>query len=100
MKTSPEIIRVTEVEPLGGFVLRLRFNDDSERVLDLADELWGPVFEPLKADPGLFRAVRIEGDSIAWPNGADIDPDVLHGSEVPAGNLPTVTYGRLIRCSS
>jgi hypothetical protein len=84
MTTVPEIIRVTEVEPLGGFVLRLRFNDESERILDLEDDLWGPVFEPLKTDPALFRAVRIEGDSIAWPNGADMDPDVLHGSEQPA----------------
>lgn len=100
MRKKPEMIRVTEVEPLGDFVLRLRFNDDSERVLDLEDELWGPVFEPLKANPDLFRAVRIEGPTIAWPNGADIDPDVLHGSEVPAGNLPSETLGRLIRCSS
>lgn len=94
------MIRVTEVEPLGGFVLRLRFNDESERVLDLEDELWGPVFEPLKANPDLFRAVKIEGPTIAWPNGADFDPDVLHGSEVPAGNLPSETFGRLIQCSS
>lgn len=100
MKSSPEIIRVTEVEPLAGFVLRLRFNDDSERILDLEGELWGPVFEPLKADPELFRAVRIEGDSIAWPNGADIDPDVLHGSEVPEGRPSSSTFGRPIQCSS
>lgn len=78
------MIRVTEVEPLGGFVLRLRFNDDTERVVDLEDRLWGPVFQPLKEDPELFRAVKIEGPTIAWPNGADLDPDVLHGSEQPA----------------
>jgi len=95
---KPEMISVIEVKPLGGFVLRLRFNDGSERVLDFEDELWGPVFEPLKADPDLFRAVRIDGPTIAWPNGADVDPDVLHGSEIPAGR--STTYGRLIRCSS
>jgi Protein of unknown function (DUF2442) len=84
MKTTPEMIRVTEVEPLGGFVLRLRFNDESVRIVDLEDDLWGPVFEPLKADPALFRAVKIEGPTICWANGADMDPDVLHGSEVAA----------------
>lgn len=94
------MIRVTEVEPLEGFILRLRFNDGSERTLDLEDELWGPVFEPLKADRDLFRAVRIEGPTIAWPNGADFDPDVLHGSEIPAGRPTSATFGRLIRCSS
>jgi Protein of unknown function (DUF2442) len=84
MNATPETIRVTEVEPLGGFVLRLRFNDGSERVVDLEDDLWGPVFEPLKADPALFRAVELDGATIYWPNGADMDPDVLHGSEKAA----------------
>jgi Protein of unknown function (DUF2442) len=97
---ADEMIRVTEVEPLGGFVLRVRFNDGSERVIDFEDELYGPVFEPLKADPELFRAVRIEGPTIAWPNGADIDPDVLHGSEAAAGRPSSPTFGRSIRCSS
>lgn len=96
MKTKPEMIRVTEVEPLGGFVLRLRFNDDSERAIDLEEELYGPIFEPLKADPDLFRAVKIEGQSIAWPNGADVDPDVLHGSEVPSGRPPWAKFGRTV----
>jgi hypothetical protein len=93
------MIRVTEVEPLGGFVLRLRFNDGSERVIDLEDELQGPVFKPLKANPDLFRAVRIEGPTVAWPNGADIDPDVLHGSEVPEGRPPSATFGRPVQPS-
>jgi len=99
---TPEIIRVTEVEALGGFVLRLGFNDDSERTLDLEDELWGPVFEPLKADPNLFRAVKVDHElgTICWPNGADIDPDVLHGSEVPMGRPASSTFGRPIQCSS
>jgi hypothetical protein len=72
------MIRVTEVEPLGGFVLRLRFNDDTERVVDLEDRLHGEVFEPLKEDPELFRAVKIEGPTIAWPNEADLAPEFLH----------------------
>lgn len=37
----------------------------------------GPVFEPLRADPGLFAKVRVEGGTVVWPNGADLDPDVL-----------------------
>ncbi len=78
MTKNVEMIRVIEVEPLGGFVLRLRFNDDTERVVDLEDELWGPVFEPLKEDPELFRAVKIDGPTIAWPNEADLAPEFLH----------------------
>jgi hypothetical protein len=86
MTVKTKMIRVTEVEPLDGFSLRLRFNDGSERVVDLESELWGPVFEPLKADPDLFRQVRVDEEigTIVWPNGADMDPDVLHGSRQPA----------------
>jgi hypothetical protein len=69
------------VEPLGGFVLRLSFDDGSEREIDLEAELWGPVFEPLRANPELFRQVSVDQElgTIVWPNGADMDPDVLHG---------------------
>jgi len=86
MTVKTKMIRVTEVEALDGFSLRLRFNDGSERVVDLESELWGPVFEPLKADPDLFRQVRVDEEigTIVWPNGADMDPDVLHGSQQPA----------------
>jgi hypothetical protein len=86
MTVKSETIRVTEVEPLHGFTLRLRFNDGRERVVDFAEELWGPVFAPLKADPELFRQVRVDPEigTITWPGGADMDPDVLHGSREPA----------------
>jgi hypothetical protein len=86
MTVKTKMIRVTDVEPLDGFSLQLRFSDGAERVVDLAEELWGPVFEPLKADPALFRQVRVDEEigTIVWPNGADMDPDVLHGSHEPA----------------
>lgn len=86
MSSNVEIIRVTEVNSLGDFVLRLRFNDGTERVIDFEDQLWGEVFEPLKENPELFRAVKLDEElgTIVWPNGADMDPDVLHGSEQAA----------------
>jgi Protein of unknown function (DUF2442) len=80
MRNKIKMIRVTQVELLGGFALRLRFNDRTERVVDLEDRLHGEVFEPLKEDLELFRAVRIEGESIAWPNGADLAPEFLHSA--------------------
>jgi len=86
MTVKTASIRVTEVESLGGFLLRLRFNDGAERILDFASELWGPVFEPLRLDPHLFRQVRVDPElgTIVWPNGADMDPDVLRGRRDPA----------------
>jgi hypothetical protein len=79
------MVAVTNVEPLDGYRLRLWFDDGSERKVDLADELWGPMAEPLR-DPELFRRVRIDPElrTIVWPNGFDMDPDVLHGDHEPA----------------
>jgi hypothetical protein len=71
---------------MDGFSVRLGFTDGTERTLDLDPYLRGPVFEPLRADPKLFGAVRVDPElgTIVWPNGADICPDVLHGGRTPA----------------
>ncbi len=68
----------------------MRFSDGSERTVDLAPFLWGPVFEEIAADHEVFRRVRVdpEARTIVWPNGADLDPDVLHGDFEPAAKGP------------
>jgi hypothetical protein len=65
-------------------VLRLRFSDGATREVDPEPELWGPVFEPLR-DLDSFREVAVDPilGTIVWPNGADMDPDVLHGCAPP-----------------
>jgi Protein of unknown function (DUF2442) len=85
--------RIRSVKPLEGFVLRLSFDDGTTRDVDLEGELWGPVFEPLRADRELFREVRVDEElgTIVWPNGADMDPDVLHGDFEPA-DAATVSH--------
>ena len=74
------MVAVTTVEPLDGYKLRLIFDDGSKRVVDLTADLWGPMGEPLR-DPAVFRQVRVDPElrTIVWPNGFDLDPDVLHG---------------------
>ena len=81
MSTRTRTARISSVEPLEGFVLRVGFDDGTTRDVNLADELWGPVFEPLRNDPQLFRQVQVDRElgTVVWPNGADLDPDVLHG---------------------
>lgn len=84
MTKIPPLVLVTSVEPLDGYVLRLSFDDGTTRDIDVEWLLAGPVFEPLLSDPEMFRKVRVEGGTVVWPNGADIDPVVLLGSAEPA----------------
>lgn len=78
--------RITAAEPLGDYRLRLTFDDGLVRDLDLRKIAHcGGVFEPLE-DPVYFAQVAVDSESrtICWPNGVDLDPDVLHGDAEPA----------------
>ena len=79
------MVRVKSVQVLEGFRVRLVFTDGSAKTADLAPFLNGPMFGPLK-DPEKFREVRVdpELETLVWPNGADICPDVLYHGRVPA----------------
>jgi len=79
-----ELIRVRQAAPLHDHWVRLEFTNGLKRDVDLEPYLHGPIFEPLRSDPALFRALRVEGGTVAWPNGADIDPDVLYRGLKPA----------------
>lgn len=86
------MIRIRDVEPLERFSVRLKFTDGSEKVVDLHRYLRGPIFESLVDDPARFRSVQVDPElgTITWDNGADIDPDVLHGDLQPAWMEETV----------
>jgi len=47
--------RIVVAEAREEFILWLRFADGETREVELAQEPWGPMFEPLRADPNLFR---------------------------------------------
>jgi hypothetical protein len=67
---------VIQARHLGAHRVWLRFDDGLEGELDLAGELWGPVFEPLR-DPAYFARFSVD-DTLVWPNGADLAPEFLH----------------------
>jgi uncharacterized protein DUF2442 len=81
-----QMVRIQSVEALEPFHVRLEFTNDSTREVDLAVYLRGPVFERIRNDPAVFRSVRVDPElgTIVWPNGADIDPDVLYHGLKPA----------------
>jgi hypothetical protein len=76
--------------PLEPFVVRVVFADGEVRDVDIEPLLDGPVFGPLR-DRAMFERVSVDevGDTITWPTGADLDPDVIYGT-APADWEPPV----------
>jgi hypothetical protein len=78
----------------GAYVVRVVFADGEVRDVDMEPVLDGPVFAPLR-DPEEFAKVYVDPEThtMAWPTGADIDPDVLYDATLkPAsGRGPRIT---------
>ncbi len=81
------LARVTAVELLGARLLRVTFSDGLVRELDFADALPG-VLATIDDDE-VFAGVTVDAvaGTISWPNGIDLDPDVLHGDDASASAI-------------
>ena len=73
-----KLYRVTAFERLQGYTLVLRFDDDTEQVIDFEPVLHGELWGPLRKLE-LFKQVFIDpiAHTLSWPNGADFDPETL-----------------------
>lgn len=72
-------LHVTKVTPLPGYRLRVEFDNGTVKEVDLSEELYGEVFEPLRADEFFKQAaVSPETGTVEWPNGADFAPEFLY----------------------
>jgi hypothetical protein len=85
------LTKVTSLEKLDGFRLRVCFSDGSEGVRDFAALVNepGPMLEPLR-DETYFARVFLEFGAPTWPNGFDIAPEWLRREMVAAGELSRV----------
>ena len=83
------ILHVKEAKYSHDYVIWLRFNDGAEGMVDLKDELYGEVFEPLK-DMERFKSFRVDPDleTIAWENGADLAPEFLYEKMKVLAHVP------------
>jgi hypothetical protein len=77
------LLRIAEVTPLPGHYLRLRLTDGATIERDAGPLLVGSIFEEIRDKPEMFAQVRIDSGTVAWPNGADLCPDVLIWGGVP-----------------
>jgi len=85
------LTKVVRLEKLGGFRLRVRFNDGSEGAHDFVTMVSepGPMLEPLR-DEFYFARVFLEFGAPTWPNGFDIAPEWLRREMEAAGELSRV----------
>jgi hypothetical protein len=80
------IARIVEARYVSGYVVWVRFDDGSAGEVHLGDELYGPIFEPLRS-VDFFRGfiVHPELHTLVWPNGADFAPEFLRANlRIPA----------------
>ena len=82
------LTKVSRIEKLGGFRLRVRFNDGSEGVRDFAAMVLEPgsTLEPLR-DEAYFARVFLEFGAPTWPNGFDIAPEWLRREMEAVGGI-------------
>jgi hypothetical protein len=75
------MIKVDDAKYVRDYIVWLKFSDGTEGEVDLKDELFGEVFEPLR-DREFFKsfAVHPEWLTITWPNGADFAPEFLYAA--------------------
>ena len=85
------LTKVTALDRLGGYRLRVRFNDGSGGVHDFAamTRQPGSMVAPLQ-DESYFNRVFLEFGAPTWPNGFDIAPEWLRREMEEAGELTRV----------
>lgn len=72
--------RITQASVLSDYRVHLAFTDGVAGDVDLSDIVArGGVFKPLQ-DVRYFATLSVDQDAgtIVWPNGVDLDPDVLY----------------------
>lgn len=72
--------RVTSVDPLPSYQLRVVFQDGQVGIVDLSHLILGPepgVFGVLK-DEVIFRQVYVELGAVTWPGEIDLAPDAMY----------------------
>jgi hypothetical protein len=77
MTANTILIKVEQAEYVSDYQIRLTFSDGLTGTVDLKDEIWGEVFEPLK-DINYFKNFTQDRWTIGWDCGADFAPEFLH----------------------
>jgi len=76
---SHPLYDVIEVKQIDAYALRVRFDDQTEQIIDFEPVLYGEMYGALR-EPAFFAQVRLDPEvrTLVCSNGADFDPYVLH----------------------
>ena len=72
-----KLLKITSAKYPGDYSFCLEFNDGTSGKANISEELWGEVFEPLKAN-NYIAEFHIDNGTLEWPNGADLAPEFLN----------------------
>ena len=88
--------RITQVQVVGAFRVELTFTDGFVGVADVGTWIAGRggVFAPLQ-DPTFFARVAVDAEAgtLVWPNGTDLDPDMLYDAAHAESGSPIQRAG-------
>ena len=73
------MVWVIAASALSNFRLSVRFSDGAEGDVDLRDFIvtdHRAIVQALR-DPALFAGLRVDLDTVVWPNGFDLAPEFL-----------------------
>jgi hypothetical protein len=73
---KPLLPKVTKVQALDDFELRLEFTDGSIKQFDVKPYLHSPAFERLKQG-GLFAKAHVANGTVVWDERLDLAPETL-----------------------
>ena len=78
------LLKVKSARYLNDYKIYCLFSNGEEKIVDLKDQLYGEMFEPLK-DKNIFMQFRVDDilKTIIWPNGADLAPYSLYAIGKP-----------------
>jgi predicted ATP-grasp superfamily ATP-dependent carboligase len=74
---KPLLPKVTKVQALDNFQLRLEFTDGSLKYFDVKPYLQYPAFERLKQG-GLFAKAHVSNGTVIWDDRLDLAPETLY----------------------
>lgn len=77
------IRRTASAVALPNYRILFAYADGEQRVFDMTPYLDKGIFRELQ-DPRVFGGVRPAFDTIEWPNGADVSPELLLRDSHPA----------------